>query len=229
MVSWLCFAGGCGTPSASKPKQSEPSAHPEQASAADGNASGASSAGEPRLGPVLTTSMQVHPAAALRDLYQCSGDAPEIVDGYATGLSQCAEGTLHRPAPVLCPLSAGQTLPEGAGLCLSDADCSAGEACNCVVIEYLDQQHVPSGVLQFGGRCQPASCHADSDCGAGLLCVQVAQHSAGSPGGCSGPTPAFACQTRQDGCAAAQDCALDLLCLSEAGRLDCLYAATTCQ
>jgi hypothetical protein len=84
------------------------------------------------------------------------------------------------PAPTYCSCVSG---------CTTDADCGAGQICQC-------------GTKI--GQCVSARCASDADCGAGLLCATVSEVSA-TTSPCDGPTT-FVCQTPRDTCFTNADC-----------------------
>ena len=98
--------------------------------------------------------------------------------------------------------------------CETDGDCFEGELCSC------ESNFVNAGsraTIQLG-TCRPATCRADSECGAGLLCVAPLA----APCDIERPTR-YACQTWADECGGPEDCGsvLDYDCEQLDGTFRC--------
>ena len=74
--------------------------------------------------------------------------------------------------------------------CVTDSDCAPQQVCLC-----------GSGPV---GTCVASPCRTDADCGGAGMCASAAEGTCGAS--------AFACQTPQDQCASASDCAADQGC-----------------
>lgn len=92
------------------------------------------------------------------------------------------------------------------GLCSTDDDCPADEACHCEA--------------DGAGRCMAASCRSDDDCEVGKGGAHVCAFASIS-GGCY-TRQAFVCRTANDTCVADGDCENGLRCLGdEKGGFHC--------
>lgn len=89
--------------------------------------------------------------------------------------------------------------------CVTDSECSGGHVCLC-----------GAGPV---GRCVASPCRTDADCEGGM-CASSAQ-------GACGPSP-LACQTAQDRCASASDCAAGGGCMAEQFDLSLSLGAWHC-
>jgi Cys-rich repeat protein len=143
------------------------------------------------------------------------------------GLQRCTNGLIHRPTALSCPsllplpdpvlpgvddipdasysfncrrdgdctehpyghCSTEPAVPHCEYGCALDADCATAQLCSC---------------QSYGGRCVPATCRSDGECGSRLC---------GSYTGCSGTQ--FVCQTALDQCAADSDCPTGQVCTIE--------------
>lgn len=83
--------------------------------------------------------------------------------------------------------------------CVTDADCAAGQLCEC-----------GSPV----GACVQATCRTDADCAGGALCVQTSLQKCGPWG--------YACQTPNDACTEDADCDPGQLCAMDGNSRKCL-------
>jgi hypothetical protein len=125
---------------------------------------------------------------------------------------QCAS-QLPRPDPL--PFAGADSHPPDGGVprCDQDSDCRSTLHGHCELSKYYrgltvcvpgcvaDSECAPGSVCLCGdpvGHCQNADCLTDADCPRGLLCASFEN-------GC-GQT-LFACQTIQDECVTAADCA----------------------
>jgi hypothetical protein len=137
----------------------------------------------PRLGWAARVACLLVWAAGCEDepsLGRCDDPSPVLVDGRPTGVERCAQGSLHRAAPLECPIA-----PSTYNECLTDADCASTHHCAC---------------SEEGSQCKPTSCRSDADCGAGLMCLGHML----TPDECL--LPAFECQSPQDECVGDADC-----------------------
>lgn len=100
--------------------------------------------------------------------------------GSATG-GRASSRPPGRAHPATCAEAA-----EGAGGCVSDADCVPGTICVCDGRSDL-------------GECVPSNCVTDADCGAGLHCAYYVDP-------CSRSGLAYACQRAEDRCDSMFDC-----------------------
>jgi hypothetical protein len=156
----------------------------------------------------------------------CDGATPVMYGAVDTGLVQCDNGVVHRPAQVECVnLLAAHVVPVGsedvASECTSNADCTDAAYGYCGLPPSLGGAPLSGPTCMYG-------CLADADCGSGQFCL------CGDPVGscvdspCSGAadcegeflcsqyydrigigcgeSPQFACQTAADVCGSDQDC-----------------------
>ncbi|WP_437573314.1 ferritin-like domain-containing protein [Sorangium sp. So ce887] len=172
--------------------------------------------------------------------FACDDPEPIIVAGQNTGYVRCAGGWMHRAEIVACPspLPRAEACPEPSdnpGACSSDADCTeqphghcdpaAGNdalpGCFCQYGCTIDADCTEGQICLCGdpvGRCVPALCTSDQDCGR-LLCSSYVLNP-----GCGGT--GFACQTPTDECAGNDDCSGGQECSLAALRHAC--APSTC-
>ncbi|WP_437806125.1 ferritin-like domain-containing protein [Sorangium sp. So ce1078] len=167
--------------------------------------------------------------------FACDDPEPIVIAGQNTGYVRCAGGWMHRAEVVTCPspLPRGEACTgpgDGPGACSSDADCteqphgycntaSGGDApsgCFCHYGCTTDADCGEGQICLCGdpvGRCVPALCKSDQDCGR-LLCSSYVLNP-----GCGGT--GFACQTALDECAGDDDCTGEHQCSLEALRHAC--------
>jgi hypothetical protein len=156
----------------------------------------------------------------------CEDPRPRMgINGTETGYVECTGGWIHRPERRECASilpRPGQVVPPrdgGVGGCSNDLDCSSvlhgwcapvtgvsppfmNTSCNSGCVR--DEECAPGQICLCGdpvGRCIPASCATDADCGD----AKCASSYSGTSCGSSGPT-GFACQQPADACTAAGDC-----------------------
>jgi hypothetical protein len=146
-----------------------------------------------------------------------TGDPCENPMPVGSGYEQCDGGPIHRPSIEECASSlprAEKIAPPDGGNCTTDADCvdmphgycSPGIQLPGMYCAYgcVKDAECPAGNICLCGdpvgRCVPAACTSDQDCGAGLRC----QSYDGSHG-CG--ILSFACQTPDDTCSTDADCA----------------------
>lgn len=150
----------------------------------------------------------------------CKGSTPIVEGGVESGLWRCADGVVHRPAPVKCESNLPRPavpLPADApyGECASDADCTEKPYGYCGPFGSLARtcQYGCASDADCGagnlcvcgpefGMCATAKCQSDQDCAGDLKCA------AWTPFygfGC-GERPAYACQSPEDTCKTDADC-----------------------
>ncbi|HEV8244752.1 MAG TPA: hypothetical protein VGP93_03255 [Polyangiaceae bacterium] len=146
-----------------------------------------------------------------------------------TGFESCADGTKRRRATIDCPTertSATSPCQQGFGppLCTSDAECSTEPLgycanahnltgyCGCYYGCRRDSDCDAGSICECGvvvGRCVPATCTTNADCGAGFGCVGSASGSAATCIVNQADAQSYTCQTAQDECRADEDCPSD--------------------
>jgi hypothetical protein len=130
----------------------------------------------------------------------------------------------HRPSDAQChttPPAGACNIGGGAGMCASDAQCTAGVNgrcvesnggaifCNCSYDTCTGDSACPTGQLcachgspytNGGNSCVSGNCRVDSDCGVGGYCSPSAQSM-----GCGG-LGGYYCHTTRDQCTDDSDC-----------------------
>jgi hypothetical protein len=95
--------------------------------------------------------------------------------------------------------------------CSQDSDCDSGEICSCAdsFIHAVDEAAIALG------RCKPAACASDADCG-DMLCIAPVDANCGParPGG-------FHCQSPDDECGGPGDCIANGQCMHDGTRFTC--------
>ena len=145
-----------------------------------------------------------------------------------TGFERCDDGSKRRRAAIDCPTERTSTTSPcrydfGSPPCAIDADCSreplgyCADAhkltgyCGCYYGCRRDSDCAAGSICECGiviGRCVPATCKTNADCGSGFGCVASVR-------GTAGPTcitantavaSTYACQTPADRCHGDMDC-----------------------
>ncbi len=162
--------------------------------------------------------------------FPCVNPTP-LDPNYDSGYEVC-DGFIHRPVITECHLGLPRPdswEPTEFDTCTSDADCvdAAYGYCN-----YPAGGQIPGRVCEYGcikdsecgagsvcvcgtpvGRCQPATCTSDADCGGDFLCSTYSDITCGYAG--------FACQTPADTCGGNSDCGFNYCELLESGQRQC--------
>ena len=179
------------------------------------------------------------PAAALKH-GPCEADKAYK----ASGLFECKDGRVHRPAVVECPSTIADDSAEKADPNLKNADdrCNRNADCSEKPNGYCAAEgQLPSKMCHYGctkdsdcgagalcmcdnpvGRCLPAACLSDKECGEGLLCSRFYALDDMDYG-------AFACDTTADECNTDDDCrpgeGMDRSCVQADGVRKCVVGA----